>query len=62
MKKLQKRYGKKLWVEVQPKLYEFLQMNAKKRNLTFTKYINRALMRYSIKEEFYENNENGVGE
>lgn len=56
MKKSQKRYGKKLWVEISPELYEFLKNNAKKRNITFTKYINRVLLRYSIKEESYEDN------
>ena len=51
------RSGKKLWVEIPQELYETLEYNAKKRNITFTKYINRILLRYSIKEESYENNE-----
>jgi len=54
MKENKTRSLKKLWVEVPPKLYELLEQNAKKRNMIFTKYINRILLRYSLKEEFYE--------
>lgn len=55
MNKTQIRKLKKLWVEVNPDLYDLLKSNAIKRNIKFTKYINRALLRYSIKEELYEN-------
>lgn len=48
------RNGKKLWVEVPVELYDGLYKNSKKRNITFTKYINRALLRYLIKEELNE--------
>ncbi len=56
MKSNQVRKLKKLWVEIAPELYALLEDNAKKRNIKFTKYINRILLRYSIKEEWHENN------
>ncbi len=62
MKKNQMRFGKKLWVEISPEFYILLQTYAKQRNITFTKYINRALLRYSIKEELYEDNKTHVNE
>lgn len=52
-----KRNLKKLWVEIPPQLYELLKKNSEKRNITFTKYINRILLRYSLKEEFHDNYE-----
>lgn len=45
------RTGKKLWVEIPHDLYDILNKNAEDRNITFTKYINRILLRYIIKEE-----------
>lgn len=46
---------KKLWVDIPQDLYDQLQAHAKKRNLKFTKYINRILIRYVIEENKYEN-------
>lgn len=55
------RKGKrKLWVDIPEDLYEQVKLNAKKRNLNFTKYINRILMRYLIEENKYENQSTDV--
>lgn len=52
-----KRSVKKLWVEVHEELYDKLQQLAKKRNITFTKYINRSLLRSLLRDELHENSE-----
>jgi len=44
----------KLWVELPKELYERLQRCAEKRNISFTKYINRSLLRSVIEEEKHE--------
>jgi hypothetical protein len=55
------RKGKrKLWVNIPEGLYDQLQLQAKRRNLLFSKYINRALMRYMIEENRYEIDENDI--
>ena len=45
---------KKLWVEITPELYERLKECATNRNITFTKYINRSLLRSLLRDESYE--------
>lgn len=50
-----KRSVKKLWVEIHKDLYERLQQCATKRNVTFTKYINRSLLRSLLRDESHEN-------
>lgn len=50
-----KRNGtRKLWVDVSEELYEELQRIAHKRNIKFTKLINRILIRSVITENKYE--------
>ena len=44
---------KKLWVEIPVDLYDKLIINCEKRNITFTKYINRILLRHTIEENRY---------
>lgn len=50
---------KKLWVEISPELLEKLKECAHKRNITFTKYINRSLWRSLVREESYESDQEG---
>lgn len=45
---------KKLWVNVSASLYERIKEKSKQRSITFTKYVNRALLRYILDEEKYE--------
>lgn len=54
-KKWSRKGKRKLWVDISEHLYEKLKNNSKKRNITFTKCINRILLRYIIEEEKYEN-------
>ncbi len=60
MKQKKKRYVKKLWVEIHEELYDKLQECATKRNITFTKYINRSLLRSLLRDESYESNQETV--
>ncbi len=56
MDKKWKRVGvTKLWVNIPDILYEKLKKYASKRNIKFSKYVNRALLHYIIKESEYEN-------
>ena len=54
MAEIKKRTNKKLWVEIPEDLYNQLQINAKKRNITFTRVVTRALVRYIVEEFKYE--------
>jgi hypothetical protein len=49
------RNGKKIWCEVSRDLYVEIERQADKRNITFTKYVNRVLMRAVIEDNRYEN-------
>lgn len=56
---MSKRLGRKrLSVDIPYKLHESLQIVATSRNITLTKYVIRALIRYSINETKYEDNTN----
>ncbi len=45
---------RKLWVNVNKELYEKITQRSQVRNITFTKYVNRALLRYVLDESKYE--------
>lgn len=45
---------KKLWVDIPQELYDQLKNSSQKRNITFTKYINRILMRFILEENKYD--------
>jgi predicted HicB family RNase H-like nuclease len=52
---MHKRIGRKrLSVDIPIRLHESLTIVAKSRNITLTKYIIRALIRYSLNETKYE--------
>lgn len=42
------------------KLYEQLKKTAKKRNITLTRYVIRALFRYNMQETKYEESNNDI--
>lgn len=46
---------KKLWVDIPHELYDQLKIGCQKRNIKFTQYINRILMRFVLEENKYEN-------
>ncbi len=51
---------KKLWVYISLDLYEELERSANIRNVTFSKYINRALLRYTLEQNKYEDKQINV--
>jgi hypothetical protein len=52
--KWERKGRKKLWVYIGIDLYNQLQADAQLRNMKFTKYINRALLRYTLEQNRYE--------
>lgn len=50
-----KRKGmRKLWVNIPDIMYDRLKNHAQKRNVSFTKIVNRALLKYILEEDKYE--------
>lgn len=56
---MSKRLGRKrLSVDIPKNLHDSLMLLTQHRNITLTKYVIRALIRYSLHETQYENNIN----
>jgi predicted HicB family RNase H-like nuclease len=52
---MERKGRKRLWAYIPEQLHAKLQHNAKKKNMSLTKYITRALLRYMLDQEKYEN-------
>lgn len=45
---------KRLACKIPQKLHDYIRRQSKKKNITMTRYITRALLRYSLHEQKYE--------
>jgi hypothetical protein len=51
---MERKPRKRLWAYIPEDLHKKLRHNAQKKNITLTRYITRALLRYTLDQEKYE--------